>query len=577
MASGEPPASQEPAGTPPTSVPPATGRSEASHVDADSPYRAIFEASHDGLIIHDRETGLVLEANPAACRMHGFEQMVGLNPTDFIHPDSHNIVQDLRRAAETGQELRARVQDVRQDGSVFEVEVLARCLTYHGRPAILSVVRDVTEQTRAYRMLEGRAAERTRESERRREVAEGLRDLLAAVNSLRSLDAILDYVVAQSRRLLGSDASAIFVPASDPDADALTIRASSGLEPEFSRVPMPVGVSPSGLAFKRRRPVVICDLPQAVPPASSADQAMEVEEHPSHIRVLRLPSLPEHLDGGQAGRLRAFADAYGAFLSVPLATKEEAYGALSLYFRQPRPVMDDDVALATVFADQTALAIENARLRTQAEQAAVLEERQRLARDLHDAVTQTLFSATLISEVIPDLWPVDPSAAQRRLEQLRRLTRGALAEMRILLAELRPGALTDLALADLLRQLADATAGNTQAEVAVTVDGVPTRTLPPDAQVTIYRIAQEAVSNAVKHARATRIALTLHGTLDGVLLRIHDDGQGFDPATIPAGHLGLSIMRERAAAVGACLRIASDPGNGTEIEIEWPGGEKSGQ
>ena len=156
-------------------------------------------------MINDAETGVVVEANPAFCRMHGYDRMVGLHPTSFIHPESHPLFADYVRTLQAGGEYRGRAQDVRRDGSVFDVEVLGRGFTYQGRFAMLGVVRDVTEQVHAYQVLEQRVAERTREIDRRRQVAEVLRDLLATVNSGRALDEILQAVLAQAGRLLGSE------------------------------------------------------------------------------------------------------------------------------------------------------------------------------------------------------------------------------------------------------------------------------------------------------------------------------------------------------------------------------------
>jgi signal transduction histidine kinase len=251
-----------------------------------------------------------------------------------------------------------------------------------------------------------------------------------------------------------------------------------------------------------------------------------------------------------------------------------------------------------MFADQAALAIENARLREQAQQAAALEERQRLARDLHDEVTQTLFSTTLIADAMPELWATDPDEARLRLDDLRRLTRGALAEMRALLIELRPSGLTELPLRDLLRQLAEAAAGRTRIEIEVRVHGDAAGALPPDVQVALYRITQEALSNIGKHARATHATIDLGPVVDPdsgagaapqgpnepssaryhreLALCIEDDGIGFDPAQIPPGHLGIGIMRERSESIGAQLSIASQPGQGTRIEIRWPGERSHG-
>ena len=204
----------------------------------------------------------------------------------------------------------------------------------------------------------------------------------------------------------------------------------------------------------------------------------------------------------------------------------------------------------------------------QAQQAAALEERQRPARELHDAVTQTLFSASMIAEVLPGLWQRNAEQAQRRLEELRRLSRGALAEMRPLLVELRPGALVDMPLPDLLRQLAEATMSHGRLTVEVLVSGE--RALPADVQVVLYRTAQEVLNNILKHARAQRAEVRLQCDADAVELRISDDGCGFDPADIPPGHFGVSIMRERAASIGATPVVESRPGAGTCITLSWP-------
>lgn len=217
-------------------------------------------------------------------------------------------------------------------------------------------------------------------------------------------------------------------------------------------------------------------------------------------------------------------------------------------------------------------------------QAAVTAERNRLARDLHDAVTQTLFSASLIAEVLPRLWKRNPDEGERRLEELRQLTRGALAEMRTLLLELRPTALREVELGDLLRQLTEAVMGRARVPVTLTVEGhYP---LTPDVRVALYRIAQEALNNVAKHASASHAAISLRyigakGQRDkkeqrgkiqqglAVELCISDDGRGFDPSQISADHLGLDIMRERAEAIGATLTIESQVGQGTHVSVMW--------
>jgi signal transduction histidine kinase len=212
-------------------------------------------------------------------------------------------------------------------------------------------------------------------------------------------------------------------------------------------------------------------------------------------------------------------------------------------------------------------------LAEKAAQEAVTLERTRLARDLHDAVTQTLFSASLIAEVLPDIWKMNQAEAWKRLDELRELTRGALAEMRTLLMELRPSALTEIPLPDLLRQLCESLIGRARLPIQFRVEGA--QKLPPDLQICLYRIAQEALNNIVKHAKATQAIVTLK--LDGkVTLAIVDNGSGFDPARVSPDHLGLRIMCERAEALGAEFSMYSKPGEGTQIFVSWtsPASEK---
>jgi PAS domain S-box-containing protein len=209
------------------------------------------------------------------------------------------------------------------------------------------------------------------------------------------------------------------------------------------------------------------------------------------------------------------------------------------------------------------LNLANERLREKAAQDAVTAERTRLARDLHDAVTQTLFSTTLIADVLPEIWAMNPDEGRRRLEEVRQLTRGALAEMRTLLVELRPNALVEVPLPTLLRQLTEALTGRSRMNIELSAEGE--FKLPPDVQVGLYRLAQEALNNVVKHAKASQAVVTLRCSEETTRLTVADNGIGFDPSTVTADHLGLKIMRERAEAIGAKLSLYSESGEGTQI------------
>jgi PAS domain S-box-containing protein len=206
-------------------------------------------------------------------------------------------------------------------------------------------------------------------------------------------------------------------------------------------------------------------------------------------------------------------------------------------------------------------------LAEKAAEEAVAADRTRLARDLHDAVTQTLFSASLIAEVLPDLWEMDVDEAKRSTEELRQLTRGALAEMRTLLLELRPATLTQTRLSDLIKQLCEAFIGRSRLPIKLSIEG--DCQLPPEVQIAVYRIAQESLNNVFKYARATQVDVNLSILENTIRFETCDNGIGFDMSTIKPTSLGMRIMRERAEAIGADFQVTSQPGSGTCVEVIW--------
>ena len=244
---------------------------------------------------------------------------------------------------------------------------------------------------------------------------------------------------------------------------------------------------------------------------------------------------------------------------------------LAVYFREPRPFSDEDVRLAQSFGDQAALAIENARLREQMQRSAVAAERSRLARDLHDSVTQSLFAASIQAEALRGKWRPSSEDARRSLEDVERLTRGALAEMRTLLLEMRPDALAQTPLHDLLWHLLDATQARSDIPVKRSIAELPTT--PPDVTIALYRIAQEAINNVVRHSKASSAWVTLESCDGVVTLVVGDDGRGFDAQQVGPQQLGLRIMRERAEAVGATLNVVSASRRGTVVTALWPNAE----
>jgi signal transduction histidine kinase len=222
---------------------------------------------------------------------------------------------------------------------------------------------------------------------------------------------------------------------------------------------------------------------------------------------------------------------------------------------------------------------QDAILLDQAVALATLGERDRLARELHDSVTQVLFSATLLAEVLPQIWLRDQEQGLQKLDRLRQLTRGALAEMRAMLIELRPSAVTNTPLGDLLAQLADAVTSRSGLQFQLFIEQIPH--LPENVQINFYRIAQESLNNVVKHAQARLVKMSLSITQlspdstgragHEIMLMIQDDGVGYSTGRKQTGQLGIGFMHERAETIQASLSIESRPGYGTKVTLIWCG------
>jgi nitrate/nitrite-specific signal transduction histidine kinase len=404
-----------------------------------------------------------------------------------------------------------------------------------------------TELQKSYATLEQRVADRTRE-------LATLNSIASVVSRSLDLDEILHDALDKTLETMGMEVGVAY--RLEEDRQNLTLIASRGLSQPFVRhvARLPLWTSAAGLATEARRPVVlhVSDYPESELKALMKEEGLQMA------------------------------------ISIPLVAKRQVLGAINLGSPTARDVTREELSLLAAIGQQTGVAVENARLYEQAEETAVTAERHRLARDLHDAVTQTLFSASMIAEVLPRIWERKPDEGQRRLQELHQLTRGALAEMRTLLVELRPSSLVEASLGDLLGQLGEAFTGRARVPVEVEMEGECS--LPPDVQVALYRVAQEALNNVFKHAGASQVTVSLRCTdftsvplppegeeptsaspRPGVRIElcIRDDGRGFDSTAIPPDHFGLTIMRERAEAVGATVRVESEIGQGTEVVAVW--------
>jgi nitrate/nitrite-specific signal transduction histidine kinase len=306
----------------------------------------------------------------------------------------------------------------------------------------------------------------------------------------------------------------------------------------------------------------------------------DLEEETTEVRLEDLGHLPAVMSVVQTGEPLLWLGTEGerserepSEIAVPITVGGILAGVLDITSRRvsPQPPDEQDLFAARTLADQLAIAVENTRLYENARELAASKERQRLARDLHDAVSQTLFSVSLMAEVLPRVYERDPEQGRERLEELRQLTRGALAEMRMLLLELRPAALAETSLPDLLRQLTEAVVGRSRIPIDLRIDA--DHDVPAEVGVALYRIAQEALNNVAKHSAAGQAEVSLRGVQDGgrdaLELMVRDDGGGFDVAEAGAGRLGLCIMAERAESIDARLEIDSRRGEGTCVRVVW--------
>lgn len=504
----------------------------------------LIEAAPIAVVTVDR-TGAIHYVNARLESMFGYDrgELLG-QPVELLMPEKFRTIHQSHRSdymahprvrgMGSGMDLVGR----RKDGSEFPLEAGLSYVQIGDEMLVMGSITDITRRKQTEEMLEQRVEERTREIERRRSVAEGLRYILAVLNSDQTLQETLEYTVSQACRLL--DAAACVLYQFNDEAGSLSVRAQCHLLPELcSRADVPIGLTADGKSVLHQPLLAVSDI---------------ATQHTSVPAVRKQQKLL--LEHG-----------YRALLAVRLMVKDMLYGGLTLYYTRPREFSAEDTQIAVTVGGHAALAIENDRLRSRAEQNAVQAERGRIARDLHDSVTQTLFSANIIAEVLPVLQERQPEEGTRRAQELQQLTRGALAEMRTLLLELRPNTLEKVGLDELLRQLVDATIARARIDVELHIEG--STDVSTDVKTVFFYVAQEALNNVVKHARATQAAVLFHNVGEMIQLTISDDGVGFAPEDVPPNHLGLDIMRERTSATAMELSVQSQPGEGTRVVTTW--------
>ncbi len=371
------------------------------------------------------------------------------------------------------------------------------------------------------------------EAEEARTIAEALRDIASVLNSTLNFDEVLEHILSTVGHVVSYDMAVMMMiegqvthtvgfrgEESPQAADVLrSLQFSVTENPYFRRI------------METHEPVIVSD----------------VKHDPYWIEI------PEVSD-------------YFSFVCVPIMFEQEVIGFLILESKKLNFYHHIHAHRLKAFAHHASTAVQNARYYQQARSIAVMQERQRIARELHDSVSQTLFSARTLAELLPRVHHTDPQKAVDYMSELEQLTRTAMAEMRTLLIELRPEALLKTELSVLIQQLCETFEGNIQCPVIFNTTSKVI--LSPEQQLVFYRVAQEALNNVMKHAHATEVKVSLKVYNDTIELSVQDDGQGFVVETVPADHFGIKIMYERACSIGATLKIITAPGQGTQLILQ---------
>ncbi len=487
----------------------------------------------DGVIATD-EQGCITFMNPIAQALTGWDEAdaIGQRLAEVFHI-THETTQEPVENPALKALAEGRIVDLSNHTILTARNGMKRPIDDSGAP-IWGADRSILGSILVFRDITERRQRELAEREQR-VLSEALRDTALILTSTLHLSEVLDRILANVGQVVPHDtADVMFIE--DGEARIVRSRGYSQWGMTIQDVTFPIAdTSTLRQMLETQQPILIPD----------------VREYAAWV------SLPQ-------------TEFMRSYMGVPIILQSEIIGFLNLtsttvdYFT---PVQADHLQ---AFAAQAAIAIQNAQLFEQAQALAVMEERQRLAYDLHDAVSQMLFSSSLLSESLPRLWRRSPERAEAQLEQLTRLNRGAHAELRNLLMELSPSNLLKTNMTELLRQLALAVSARTNLKISTQVQGQ--HTFPPDVHMTLYRITQEALNNTVKHARATQVDISLITTNNTTVLRVKDNGRGFDIQRTPNRSMGLTIMRDRARAIGAALAIHTEAGSGTEIVVTWLNG-----
>ena len=481
--------------------------------------------SPDGVLVLDSDLRVVY-ASPAYCGLFGFQpdRLVGQDLLRFIPERRRQTVLTHWADVRDGRSEPVHGVGSRADGTELELDVRGTVLDLQRKRFLVLAFRDVTERQRQARQ------------------AAALAQAAATVATSDSVDAVLEAI--SECALAGTRALAAWVKLDDEDHVARWVGAAG--VPDGFREHLRSEASAACARFVDQEAM-------AAPVVVYADWRQQLERALGKSCPLNLP--------------------WQAAVIARLLYRGAAVGLLTAIFREGEMPYAAETSFLAALADQAAMAAANARLLSAARDKVALEERQRLARELHDSVSQSLYGIQVGAQMARERLDKDAAGAAQPIDYVMRLAEASQAEMRALIFELRPEALEAEGLVAALKRQIEAIRAKHGISAQLIAHAEPE--LAIEVKQALYRIGQEALWNAVKHARPHRVDVRLEADGNSVVLEIADDGVGFDPNGSFPGHLGLRSMHERAIGAGGALKIVSAPGRGTRVVIRVPSAPQS--
>jgi PAS domain S-box-containing protein len=486
--------------------------------------RTLVEVVPTPVVVSDL-AGHYVYLNPAACQFFGrrVEELIGASVMDSIVPREREEACSFLASSAVDEPGRRSMTLLGRNGQEREVVLHHTALDLRGVRLLAGILEDVTETRRV----------------RREAVA--LAHSAASLGINRSLAATLDALAQSVAETTSAIACGIYLVESNGE---LRTGGTFGLPRGYAEAIQE--------AARQGAPRVALKAIEA--------RATVIDEDVIRRRLADTRFAPVH------ALIRN--EKWSVVVSMPLMHGTTAIGALNAYYPAGQRPPEIDMSFLRAMADQATAAVDYGRLLHASKEKVALEERQRLARDLHDSVSQAVYGIALGARSAKELLAKDPAQVQEPLEYVLRLSEAALAEMRALIFELRPEALEREGLSGALKHHTAVLRTRYGIAVEESLTGEPVMSW--ESKQALYRIAQEALHNAGRHARATQVRIVLSQDDSRVRLEVHDNGVGFDSGTAFPGHFGLNTMRERAAELGGRLDIESRPGVGTTVRAMVP-------